>query len=220
MTKSSDLLTKLLDDWAARNGEWQSVVVEYRYLLRTKAGLDGVLENLAPEVDDLLVQIKNEERRNLELRIAVANKVAPQDVTEEMFLSYSELLSEEDSALRRVAKANAKKYGRPLLQTLHPDKGGNPDLFILAKQAVNSGDSELLRIFLYHLSGKEGQPDEVRRLIRGRAIRLDGSPLFGVAKLVASGRRKEAVESLKHLLSKRLLFLKQLNTPGAFNNET
>ena len=61
-------LTGLLGEWSRRPGDWSRAAIQYKYLSNLRSGLDGVLEALAPEVDDLLDQVKTEERRILNSR--------------------------------------------------------------------------------------------------------------------------------------------------------
>lgn len=216
MSELTEELKSLLSKWSSSE-PWGKVAVEYANLAKERESIDRVLDSLSKDVADLLSEVKLEERRNLELQIATANKISPQNVTEEMVLSYSEMLSEENASLRRIARSTSKKYGRPLLQMLHPDKGGDALIFDIVKKAVAAGDNDLLRLFLYNLKGTGSDPSEVLSRVRGRQIRFSGSRVHHVCRMAMTGNRDQAVSSLRNLLSQRLALLKKLNTPGAFN---
>jgi hypothetical protein len=218
-TQPNEDLKAVLKDWGTQDTIWGQVAREYSGLDRERFEVDRILDSLHPDVDDLLSEVRREERRNLELQVAKANKTSPKDVTEEMFLSFAEVLSDEAAELRRIARASSKKYGRPLLQTLHPDKGGDPQLFDIVKKAVQAGDTDLLRLFLYNLKGVSEDPSEVLRRITGRRVRLRGSRVHRICRMCVFGARESAVVELRSLLSSRLEMLKRLNTPGAFNDQ-
>jgi hypothetical protein len=195
---------------------WALVQKEYLSLMRLQDEMDRVLDCLSDPVAPLLDAIRAEERRLLEIKVAQANKTAPQNITEEMILSYSEMLSDQDTALRRVARLNAKSKGRPLLQKLHPDKGGDPVLFNIARRAVQSGDVELLQIFLYRLEMQADPAHEVLRRVQGRIRKTMGSRLYQIVRSYVSKPFEVTVNELRDLLEAKLFELKQLSTPGGF----
>ena len=197
---------------------WNLVHREYLNLVRLQDEMDRVLDSLSDTVSDQLAAIRAEERRLLEIKVAQANKTAPQNITEEMILSYSEMLADQDTALRRVARLNAKSKGRPLLQRLHPDKGGDPVLFNVARRAVQSGDVELLQIFLYRMNMEADPAHEVLRRIQGRIRKTMGSRLYQIVRSYVSRPLEVTVNELRDLLDSKLFELKQLNTPGGFGS--
>jgi hypothetical protein len=195
---------------------WAGVHKDYLSLLRLREEVDLVLERLSPFVEDLLSDLRSQERRLLELKVAQANKTSPQNITEEMRLSYAEALSDQDTAMRRVARTNAKAKGRPLLQKLHPDKGGDPVLFNIVRKSVESGDVDLLQIFLYRMGQPTDSALEVRSRIRSRILLLSGSRVYQIVRSYVSRPLEDTVNELRALLDSKVLELKQQSTPGGF----
>jgi hypothetical protein len=194
---------------------WTEVEAVYEDYQRLQKEVDSILSSLGPEVEDLVATLRAEERANLELRVAQARKISPQDVTEEAILSYAELLSEQDSSIRRIARANAKKKGRPLLQKLHPDKGGDPVVFDIARKAILRGDIDLVQILLYRLRLATENPALVRDRVLAKKTQLLGSQVYGIARSFVSMPREVVVRQLRALLEHRISILKLMNIPGA-----
>jgi hypothetical protein len=210
---------------------WSDVLRAYREYINATSFVDRVLKGMVSSTDDgtnrvfgFLARIREAERLNLELRAAQAEKGSPINVTEQHTLSYSEVLSDRDATLRRIALSNCKKKGRVLLQKWHPDReGGDADVFDLCKSAINSGDVELVQILLYRFGDdnavKEFDPVRIARIIRTRTVKFQGSQLFSVFRHYVHSPYDVFISRLLKLLSERLTNLEMMNIPGAFPHE-
>ena len=206
---------------------WANVLWSYKQYIDSITLVDLVLaamfksgEDRYTPVFEVLSKIRDEERRNLELRAAFATKGSPIDVTEEYSLSYADTLSDKDATLRRIALSSCKKQGRRLLQKWHPDKeGGDEEVFNLCKTAIDSGDVELVQILLYRFGEKntslDFDPIRVARIIQARTVKFRGSQLFRVFSNYVHSREGQFVDQLIALLNRRLNELQLSNIPGA-----
>lgn len=195
----------------------------YRDLLDRKSLPDRLMRMIVErdssgEVLGLLSRIRETERINLELRVAQASKISPQDVTTEHVLSYYDLLSEQDASLQRIARANCKRLGRKLLKKFHPDtgEGSDAELFALCKSAINSGDVELVYILLYRLDGHVVEaPEVILNRLRVRIIQAEGSRVFSLFRLYFTAPYDHFLSTLIKFLEARLLTLQLMNIPSA-----
>lgn len=208
MSTVKELLAPTPDD----SPEWKKCLSLYIELLNIQAASDAVLDILSGDcVKDLLEELRLEERRNLELRVAQSNKISPQNVTEEMVVSHRELLAEEDSSLRRIAKSNVKVHGRSLLQRLHPDKGGDPVLFDIAKKAIENGDAELIYLLRYRFDLDSDLPSEIyKRLLQKMAV-FTSSGVHRLTAMYFSQPLERVVEEARSMLRERIMQLKIMN---------
>lgn len=216
-------LQKVLTPDAGMGDEWAEVLDAYNELKSSHDLADIVMDFLLkdgknPELKALLAEIRDAERAHLEIRVAQANKIAPQDVTQEHMLSYADLLSSKDTALKRVARANCQKAGRKLLQKYHPDKGNgsNRELFELCKAAIDSGDVELVHLLSYRLTGASAEaPDVLLKRIHVRTAEHRGSRVYSLFQRFPTMSVDVFVELLMGFLNQRLDVLKRMNIPGA-----
>lgn len=204
---------------------WRELLKEYLLAAESRAFVNRTLVFIlqqpeGKEIGDLLVKIKEAERDNLELRVAQANKSSPVDVTTEFRVTDSDLIADQDPTLRRIALANAKKYGRPLLQKWHPDReGGDADVFQLCRSAIKDGDVELVHILLYRYGDSnqeappEFHPDALLGKIRVRRQKIYGSNLHRTFAKFARGQKEEFIQSLTNTLREKLRLFKLMNVP-------
>lgn len=205
--------------------QWQGVLKDYLHLQARREYISSTLTRIVnseegEEVLELLYQIRQVEREIFELQVAQAEKTSNVDVTSQYSLSNVDLMLEQDPALRRIALANAKKYGRKLLQKWHPDKpNGNEEVFQLCKTAIDSGDVELVHILLYRYGDSnyeappEFHPEQLSKKIRMRTTKFQGSMLFTIFAKEARGQHYEFMTSLTYLLKDRLRRLKLAVVP-------
>ncbi len=211
--------------------EWSSVLTAYREYMSSVNFVEQVIQSISTikdestdKVFDMLRQIREAERLNLELRTSLANKAAPTDVTSEHLLSHVDLLDEKDAVLRRIALANCKRHGRVLLQKWHPDReGGDAEVFDLCRAAIQSGDVELVQILLYRFGDqnavKEFTPQRIAEKLKVRTVKVRGGRLHSVFSHYVHNSYGVFIFQLLQLLSHRLNHLKLLNIPGAFQQE-
>jgi hypothetical protein len=205
----------------ALDNPWSKAIEEYTCLLQLKESIQKVFNNLNEREKQtlfpILSQMREEERRNLELRASLASKRSPIDVTEEHRLSEVDLAQDFDPSLRRIAVSNCKKVGRKLLKKHHPDMGGDPEVFDLCKKAIDSGDVELVQILMYRTTGESPvSPELVAQRVRVRTVKLQGSRLYGAVRLFVSDRDTSFLNYMENLLRSRLRDLQMMNIPGAF----
>lgn len=224
-TVISKQLRSALKPLPSDHGVWPELLRAYGRLEEARLLVTRVLAVFLPtddgqKVAELLVKIRQAERDNLELRVAQARKVSAVDVTTEFQVSDVELLNDTDTTLRRIALANAKKYGRALLQKWHPDRpGGDADVFQLCQSAIKSGDVELVHILLYRYgdsnqeSPPEFHPEALLRKVKVRTEKLYGSRLHRVFSLYACGNYEAFRLELITLLEKKLQELRLMNVP-------
>lgn len=205
--------------------EWNKVLKTYSELIKARGIIERILFHIVnspdgQEVLELLFLIRQEERRNLELRVAMANKTSPQDVTTEFTVSNEALLNDEDPGLKRIALANAKKAGRKLTQKWHPDKeDGNAEVFQLCDKAIKEGDVELVHILLYRYGDSnyeappEFHPVRLQAKLEVRLVKYQGSRIFMLFAKWFSQPREEFIARLENHLRERLSFLRLSNLP-------
>ena len=224
-------LKKALHVGFTESKEWTAVLNSYKEYMASTEFVERVLKSISTfkdestdKVFDMLAQIREAERLNLELRTAQANQSAPTNVTEEHTLSHADLLDEKDAVLRRIALANCKKHGRVLLQKWHPDReGGDAEVFDLCRAAIKSGDVELVQILLYRFGDqnaiKDFTPDRIADKLKVRTVKFRGGRLYSVFSHYVHSSYDVFIFQLLTLLSQRLTHLKLLNIPGAFQQE-
>jgi len=198
-------LQKFLDDMAFKETPWRGVFRAYREFLHSRRSVELILDAVMPEIADLLEKLKKVERRLLELSIAKANKISPQNITEEMFLSSLENIEHKNAELTRVAKASCKKMARPMLQKLHPDKGGDAEMFDLVRKAIDSGDVELVQMFLYNMGTESADPDTILERVKVRRIEFEGSSVFKMASLFVNGNKETMIKLMRKNISDQIL---------------
>ena len=198
-------IIRVLEKREEDSSEWAKVLRAYKSLFIVRESVDRLLDILHPELEDVIERLRRAERDAAELAASVADKPTKQDVTEDFSIPASAILIYDSPTLYRIGKSNARKQGRPLLQRLHPDKGGDPHLFDLARKAIEAGDVELVQIFLFKMGQPTSTPEDLEGRIQARLEKLRGSRIWGCVSLAATGNKEESVKALKELLEARIL---------------
>lgn len=194
---------------------WRKAFRAYNAFTERKAWEECIIDTLKPDISGLVDGLMNAERDLTELKIAQANKTAPQNITESMRLSFYDALTAEDTALRRLATEKARQIGRPLLQSIHPDRNpeADPNKWNLARDAVKSGDVVLLHLLARTEKKSTESAEEVQRLIAGAELKYMGSRLHKIASLMVTSTREEALTELSAMIVERTNEIRCLCTP-------
>ncbi len=149
-----------------------------------------------------------------DLRLAVQNATIGEATSDFSFQEHINLF-DNSTQFDQMHMAKCKEIYRVLAQRLHPDKGGDADLFAAVNKAMREGDLEFLavqEVLLIHESkydwrAYEGLDFWIKQIemLPVREQKLKASPIFKIVREYQSGKIHVATKHMKELLEHKII---------------